>query len=51
MNFKFWEKDKPEERGCGIFDFLTYNSFNGYFTSQALLSSAVYMKKGTVLLM
>ena len=42
MNFKFWKKDKPEERGCGNFDFLTYNSFNGYSTSQALLSSAVY---------
>jgi len=42
MNLKFWKKDKPEERGCGNFDFLTYNSFNGYSTSQALLSSAVY---------
>ena len=40
--FKNKKKEKPEERGCGNFDFLTYNSFNGYSTSQALLSSAVY---------
>lgn len=38
----FKKKKKQEERGCGNFDFLTYNSFNGYSTSQALLSSAVY---------
>ena len=42
MYFKFLEKDKPEERGCGNFDFLTYNSFGGYSASQALQSSAVY---------
>ena len=42
MNLKFWKKDKPEERGCGTFDFLTYNSFGGYSASQALQSSAVY---------
>ncbi len=42
MSFRFWKKDKPEERGCGDFDFLTYNSFNGYSASQALLSSAAY---------
>lgn len=42
MNFKFWKKDKPEERSCGNFDFLTYNSYSDYSTGKALLSSAVY---------
>lgn len=27
MNFKFWKKDKLEERSYGNFDFLTYGSF------------------------
>lgn len=38
----FKKKKKQEERSCGNFDFLTYNSFGGYSASQALLSSAVY---------
>lgn len=43
MNFKFWKKDKPEERQLtNSFDYLLYNSSGSYATSKALLLSAVY---------
>lgn len=42
MNFKFWKKEKQEERTYSNFDYLLYNVAGGYTTNKALLLSAVY---------
>ena len=43
MNWKFWKKDKPEERSSGIFgEYLLYNSASSYANNKAMLLSAVY---------
>ena len=43
MNFKFWKKNKPEERSSGIFgEYLLYNSASSYANNKAMLLSAVY---------
>lgn len=44
MNFKFWKKQKVEERDLAstFGDYLMYNSFPAYTNSKALLISTVY---------
>lgn len=43
MNFKFWKKNKPEERASAVFgDYLLYNTASSYANNKAMLLSAVY---------
>lgn len=43
MNFKFWKKNKPEERASAVFgDYLQYNTASSYANNKAMLLSAVY---------
>lgn len=43
MNFKFWKKNKPEERASAVFgDYLLYNSSTTFTNNKALLLSACY---------
>ena len=43
MNFKFWKKNKPEERASSVFgDYLLYNTASSYANNKAMLLSAVY---------
>lgn len=43
MNFKFWKKNKPEERTSAVFgDYLLYNSSTTFTNNKALLLSACY---------
>ena len=43
MNFKFWKKNKPEERASTVFgDYLLYNTASSYVNNKAMLLSAVY---------
>lgn len=43
MNFKFWKKNKPEERASAVFgDYLLYNTASSYANNKAMLRSAVY---------
>lgn len=43
MNFKFWKKNKPEERASTVFgDYLLYNSSTTFTNNKALLLSACY---------
>lgn len=43
MNFKFWKKNKLEERASAVFgDYLLYNTASSYANNKAMLLSAVY---------
>ena len=43
FNWKFWEKNKPEERASAVFgDYLLYNTASSYANNKAMLLSAVY---------
>lgn len=43
MNFKFWKKNKPEERASAVFgDYLLYNCSTTFTNNKALLLSACY---------
>lgn len=42
MNWKFWKKNKPEERSNVFGDYLLYNTASSYANNRAMLLSAVY---------